>query len=183
MADLFESVDSVAKKMKFNAFANLLEKISKVDDLKNTAGKIEEKKRLINKFIEYWRHETVTSDDSNKIDDNFYPAMRLLLPHDDRRVYGLKETKLANYLIDVLCISKTSIDGKKLLHYRAPQNAKSDGDFASVAFFVLKSRCKENVTLSIDEVNTHLDIIATNNAKGIVCRAKFLNSSQFVYFT
>jgi DNA ligase-4 len=35
-----------------------------------------------------------------------------------------------------------------------------------VAYFVLKSRCQEESTLSIEEVNAHLDIIANNNAKG-----------------
>jgi DNA ligase-4 len=42
----------------------------------------------------------------------------------------------------------------------------SDGDFASVAYFVLKNRCQESNTLSIADVNEHLDIIAAQNAKG-----------------
>ncbi len=163
-----DPTDSVSKKIKFNLFANLLEKMSNIDDMKNLSGKTEDKKRLLTKFIEYWRQEgTVVNTGGTKVDDNFYPVMRLLLPNDDRRIYGLKEAKLANYLIDVLCISKASIDGKKLLHYRAPQHVKSDGDFASVAFFVLKSRCKESVTLTIAEVNAHLDTISANNAKGV----------------
>lgn len=92
--------------------------------------------------------------------------MRLLLPGDDRRVYGLKEVKLAKYLIEALCIASKSDDALKLMNYRAPGNAKSDGDFASVAYFVLKNRCREDITLSIAEVNNHLDIISSSNSRG-----------------
>lgn len=52
------------------------------------------------------------------------------------------------------------------MNYRAPQNVKSEGDFASVAYFVLKNRCIDECKLSIDEVNKHLDNISINNAKG-----------------
>ena len=90
----------------------------------------------------------------------------MVRPRHDRRVYGLKETKLAKYLIDALCIAPKSDDAQKLLNYRAPTNVKSDGDFASVAFFVLKNRCQEDSTLTIHEVNHHLDIISYNNARG-----------------
>lgn len=38
------------------------------------------------------------------------------------------------------------------------------GDFASVAYFVLKNRCPEKGTLTIHEVNECLNGIATNNA-------------------
>lgn len=92
--------------------------------------------------------------------------MRLLLPGDDKRIYGLKEKKLADYLINVLAIDKKSNDALKLLHYRAPQNVKSDGDFASVAYFVFKNRCKDNLTMTIEQINYHLDNISINNAKG-----------------
>jgi DNA ligase-4 len=42
---------------------------------------------------------------------------------------------------------------------------QSVGDFASVAYFVLKNRCPEKGTLTIQEVNEHLDSISVNNAK------------------
>jgi DNA ligase-4 len=38
------------------------------------------------------------------------------------------------------------------------------GDFASVAYYVLKNRCPEKGTLNIKEVNDCLDGIAVNNA-------------------
>ena len=41
-----------------------------------------------------------------------------------------------------------------------------EGDFASVAFFVLKNRCQETNTLTIEEINDYLDKIAFNTSKG-----------------
>ncbi|KAL5496619.1 hypothetical protein EMCRGX_G012937 [Ephydatia muelleri] len=78
--------------------------------------------------------------------DTFFAIMRLLLPELDRArpAYGMKETALAKHYIEVLNISKESIDAQKLLHYRAPQIAKEKaGDFADVAYFILKSRVRK----------------------------------------
>ena len=54
--------------------------------------------------------------------------MRLLLPQMDkeRLAYGMKETALAKYYIDILSISKESPAAQKLLNYRAPAAAKQD---------------------------------------------------------
>lgn len=38
------------------------------------------------------------------------------------------------------------------------------GDFANIAYFVLKNRCPEKGTLTIADVNTSLDAIAVNNS-------------------
>lgn len=38
------------------------------------------------------------------------------------------------------------------------------GDFAEVAFFVLKKRCSEGRTLTVDQVNVHLDNLAFKHA-------------------
>ena len=176
----------VASNIKFSSLAGLFEKISKIGEVKggrgpNGLGKNEEKKRLLQNYHKYWRD--VSNDLNGKlaaeaesspkksnvatvVDSNYFSVMRLLLPGDDRRIYGLKESKLAISLISALSISKNTDDGLKLINYRAPANVKSDGDFASVAFFVLKSRCQENITLSLHEINQNLDIIAINNAKG-----------------
>lgn len=35
-----------------------------------------------------------------------------------------------------------------------------------MAYFILKNRCQESNTLSIEEINSYLDTIAFNNAKG-----------------
>ncbi len=162
----------VANKISFKSFSNLLEQINKIDEStvkSRSIGKNEEKKRCLQKFNELWKTTAKNLESSNineKIDDNYFPVMRLLLPMDDRRIYGLKETKLAKYLIDALCIAPKSDDAIKLINYRAPNSVKAEGDFASVAYFVLKSRCQDLNTLSIDEVNMHLDIISLNNSKG-----------------
>lgn len=168
-----ETKPLVSSKINFKSFAVLLEKIAKIDDSKFTGtarggiGKNEEKKRTLKKFMEAWRATAKSSENKEEsLDDNFFPAIRLLLPGDDRRIYGLKEVKLAKYLIEALCIAPKSDDAQKLINYRAPSNVKSDGDFASVAYFVLKNRCREDITLSIAEVNHHLDIISMSNAKG-----------------
>eukprot|EP00731_Ephydatia_muelleri_P033435 Em0029g41a len=92
--------------------------------------------------------------------------MRLLLPELDRArpAYGMKETALAKHYIEVLNISKESTDAQKLLHYRAPQIAKEEaGDFADVAYFVLKSRCQEKGSLTVAQVNQYLDDLANGN--------------------
>jgi hypothetical protein len=112
----------VGNHVHFSSFAVLLEKIAKIDEATNVKGKIEEKKRLIQQFLELWRDKAKqlkeTCKDGETVNDSFLPIMRFLLPDISGRVYGLKENKLANYLIEVLSISKNSVDGKKLLNYR-----------------------------------------------------------------
>ena len=166
------AVVSVSSKVSFKSFAKLLEQIINIDLTSANAraiGKNEEKKRTLQKFMERFRemakHISAEKKDI-KVDDNLFPIIRLLLPGDDRRTYGLKETKLAQYLIDALSIAKKSDDAQKLTNYRAPNNVKSEGDFASVAYLVLKNRTQDDSTLTIEEVNKHLNIISENNAKG-----------------
>ena len=83
-------------------------------------------------------------------------------------IYEIK-TALARHYIEILSIGKDSLDAKKLLNYKAPSHAlkvwsfcnmfmgifnynttdKCDstlqdaGDFAMVAYFVLKNRCPD----------------------------------------
>jgi hypothetical protein len=48
---------------------------------------------------------------------------------------------------------------------RAPKNAgKFAGDFAEVAFWVLKTRCPEGGNLNVEQVNMHLNNIALKHA-------------------
>ena len=112
----------VGNHVHFSSFAVLLEKIAKIDEATNIKGKIEEKKRLVQQFLELWRDKAKQLKNSCKegetVNESFLPIMRFLLPDIAGRVYGLKENKLANYLIEVLSISKNSTDGKKLLNYR-----------------------------------------------------------------
>ena len=176
-SDVKTLMTEVGSHINFSTFTGLLEKIVKFDDTNNRVqGKIEEKKRLVQQFLELWRDKAKElRKTGQQVNDSVLPLMKLLLPDIAGRTYGLKESKLANYLIDVLSISKTSTDAKKLLNYRAPHNAKSDGDFASVAYFVLKMRCLDK-TLSIEDVNKHLSLIAINNVKGKEGQKEVLNS-------
>ncbi|CAI8037333.1 DNA ligase 4, partial [Geodia barretti] len=111
----------VAAEVPFQDVCGLMERVQK------TSG-LEKKKRILASFLEKWReeHTRIHPTDSATTKDTFYPAMRLLLPHIDRArpAYGLKEVALAKHYIDILNISKESTDAQKLLHYRAPQNAK-----------------------------------------------------------
>ncbi|XP_065897200.1 DNA ligase 4-like isoform X2 [Dysidea avara] len=94
--------------------------------------------------------------------------MRLLIPHLDklRPAYGMKEVVLAKYYIEILNISKESADAKKLLNFRAPHAAKQDaGDFAAVAYFVLKNRCPEKGSLTVANVNSYLNDLCMANTK------------------
>ncbi|XP_031573134.1 DNA ligase 4-like [Actinia tenebrosa] len=99
--------------------------------------------------------------------DSLYPGIRLLLPHldKDRPAYGMKEVVLARYYIEILSIGKDSTDGRKLLNYRHPGASKQGalGDFASVAYFVLKNRCPEKGSFNVEQINKHLDDIAQAN--------------------
>ncbi|CAF1107169.1 unnamed protein product [Rotaria magnacalcarata] len=104
------------------------------------------------------------------LQDSFYSILRLLLPQSDREriAYGLKESKLGKHLVEVLSISKDSDDGKKLLNFRVQKNTRTQkgSDFAEVAYYVLKNRCNDDVTMSIWEINKILDEIAVENGKG-----------------
>jgi hypothetical protein len=116
----------VACNITFKVFTNLLEQINKIDDSpsssKRAIPKNEEKKRILQKFHEHWlscfkklKDQTHGSSESNP---NYFSIMRLLLPADDKRTYGLKEVRLAKYLIDALCIAPKSDDALKLINYR-----------------------------------------------------------------
>lgn len=152
---------TVASEVPFSELCGLLEKISK------TQGN-DKKKRILKDFIDKWReyHDKIHKGKKD-LNDSFYSAMRLLIPHleKERVAYGIKEHMLAKLLIEVLCLGKDSPDANRLLNYKAPKSAKMEaGDFASVAYYVLKNRCPEKGTLNIKEVNDCLDGIAVNNA-------------------
>lgn len=152
---------SVASNVKFSELCGLLEKINK------TQGN-DKKKRVLKDFIDKWRyfHQNLHKDDKDT-DDSFYPAIRLLLPHLERErvAYGIKEHTFAKLLIELMCLGKDSPDAHRLLNFKAPKAAQGDtGDFASVAYFVLKNRCPDQGSLTIAQVNHDLDAIALGNA-------------------
>ncbi|CAB3983648.1 DNA ligase 4 [Paramuricea clavata] len=150
---------TVASQVPFHDICSLLEKI-------HSNKGTDKKKGILRSFTGSWRetHNKIHGD--AKTDDSFFPAMRLLLPQFDkeRPAYGMKEAALARHYIEILSIGKDSLDAKKLLNYKAPTHALKDaGDFAMVAYFVLKNRCPEKGSLTIKQVNDLLDKVAMGN--------------------
>lgn len=152
---------SVASQVPFLHLCTTLEKIQK--------SKLRpEKSKILRYFIEKWRefHSALHKDNPKTI-DSFYPAMRLIVPpfERERMAYGIKESMLAKLYIDVLGLPKNGPEANKLLNYRAPTTSQGEaGDFAGMAYFVLKKRCTSQGNLSIKEVNDFLDSVATSNA-------------------
>lgn len=112
------------------------------------------RRAIIERYISRWRKE---------VGNDFYPALRLILPDKDRdrAMYGLKEKVLARYIIRILKIDKNSDDGFNLLNFKQPGQgtASRAGDFPARVYEVMKKRPSrsEPGSMSIDEVNNLLD--------------------------
>ncbi|XP_008323548.1 DNA ligase 4 isoform X2 [Cynoglossus semilaevis] len=156
-----EDGPSVASQVPFLHLCTALEKIQK--------SKLRpEKSKILGDLIKSWRDfHSVLHKGNLKTTDSFYPAMRLIVPpfERERMAYGIKESMLAKLYIDVLGLPKNGPEANKLLNYRAPTTSQGEaGDFAGMAYFVLKKRCTSQGNLSIKEVNDFLDSVAANNA-------------------
>ncbi|KAM9766683.1 DNA ligase 4 isoform 2-T4 [Menidia menidia] len=156
-----ESGPTVAAQVPFLHLCNTLEKIQK-------AKLRPEKSKILGDFIESWRkfHSALHKDDPHT-SDSFYPAMRLIVPafERERMAYGIKESMLAKLYIEVLGLPRNGPEALRLLNYRAPASSQGEaGDFAGVAYFVLRKRCSGQSSLSVAEVNGFLDSVAVNNA-------------------
>lgn len=152
---------AVAAQVPFRDLCGILEKIQKTKPRPD-------KSKILGEFIGSWRKfHSALHQDKRKTTDSFYPAMRLIVPpfERERMAYGIKESMLAKLYIDVLGLPKNGPEANKLLNYRAPTTSQGEaGDFAGMAYFVLKKRCTSEGTLSIKEVNDFLDSVAINNA-------------------
>lgn len=120
----------------------------------------EQRRHIIDRFITRWRKE---------VGNDFYPALRLILPDKDRDrgVYGLKENAIGKLLVKLMKIDKNSEDGYNLLHWKLPgQTAASRlaGDFAGRCFEVISKRPMriEVGDMTIAEVNEQLDLLAAS---------------------
>ncbi|PIK62711.1 putative DNA ligase 4 [Apostichopus japonicus] len=152
--------ETVATYIPFAELCGFLEKVQRKQGSDN-------KKAIFKSFLEKWREcHTQLHKNNPNVKDSFFPAMRLILPQleRERMAYGIKEHTLAKLYIEILGLAKESTDAKKLLNYRAPTAKQEAGDFASVAYFVLRNRCPEKGSLTIKEVNDCLDAVALNNA-------------------
>ncbi|XP_012878466.1 PREDICTED: DNA ligase 4 [Dipodomys ordii] len=155
------TLQTVAAHVPFADLCSTLERIQK------SKGR-EEKIRHFREFLDSWRkfHDALHKNKKD-VTDSFYPAMRLILPQleRERMAYGIKETMLAKLYIELLNLPKDGKDALKLLNYRTPTGARSDaGDFAMIAYFVLKPRCLQKGSLTIQQVNELLDSVASSNS-------------------
>jgi DNA ligase-4 len=117
----------------------------------------EARRNIIERYIQKWRKE---------VGNDFYPAMRLIIPEKDRdrAMYGLKEKAIAKILIKVTKINKDSEDAKSMMNWKLPGMfqrgiSSTAGDFAGRCFEVLSKRPlrSEVGDMSIAEVNSALD--------------------------
>jgi DNA ligase 4 len=113
---------------------------------------------IIERFVSRWRAE---------VGDDFYPALRLILPNQDRDrgVYGLKENAIGKLLVKVMKIDRNSDDGYSLLHWKLPGGSRASrmaGDFAGRCYEVLSKRPQitKPGDMRIAEVNVMLDRLA-----------------------
>lgn len=115
------------------------------------------KENIIERFISRWRTE---------VGNDFYPAIRLICPDQDRDrpMYGLKEKAIGKLLVKLLKISANSEDGYNLLNWKLPGKSgnRMAGDFPTVCFDILQKRAIRNKVgdMSIAEVNEMLDRLA-----------------------
>lgn len=117
----------------------------------------EAKRNIVERFIANWRKQ---------VGNDFYPAMRLIIPEKDREraMYGLKEKTIAKILIKLTRIGKDSDDAKHMLNWKLPSQLQkaptwTAGDFAGRCYEILSSRQlkTEYSDMSIAEVNNVLD--------------------------
>lgn len=118
----------------------------------------EQRHNIIERFFSRWR---------NEVGDDIYPAMRLIIPVQDRErgVFRLKEQAIAKLLIKLMKISPKSEDGHSLVNWKVPGKSASSrlaGDFAGRCFEALDKRPlrTEPGNLRIGEVNELLDRLA-----------------------
>lgn len=118
----------------------------------------EMRRNIIHRFMSRWR---------NEVGNDFYPAMRLILPEKDRDrpMYGLKEKAIGKLLVKLMKISPDSEDGYNLINWKLPGQsaaARLAGDFAGRCFEVLSKRTMRSTVgdMRIAEVNELLDKLA-----------------------
>ncbi|MCL7033412.1 hypothetical protein MKW94_001154 [Papaver nudicaule] len=110
-------------------------------------------------------------DNFCKTGDDYFGSIRLILPSLDRErgSYGLKESVLANCLIDAVGLSKDSEDAKKLINWRkgGSKTGFNVGNFGLVAAEVLQRRQGMiSGGLTIKELNCMLDRLASSENRG-----------------
>lgn len=129
----------------------------------------------------------------SEVGDDFYPALRLILPDKDRDrgVYGLKEHTIGKLLVKLMKIDRNSEDGYILLHWKLPGQTTASrmaGDFAGRCFEVLSKRQLRTGPgdMRIGEVNVLLDRLsgASGEAEQLPIFEKFyrrMNAEEMMW--
>lgn len=124
----------------------------------------EQRRNTIERFISRWRAE---------VGDDFYPALRLIIPGQDgdRGVYGLKESNIGKLLVKLMMIDKNSDDAQKVLQWKLPGQSRVNGmagDFAGRCFEVLSKRPMRTEVgdMTIVDVNVMLDKLSAASGEG-----------------
>ncbi|KAI0191583.1 DNA ligase I [Astrocystis sublimbata] len=112
----------------------------------------ENRRRVIDRFVSRWRHE---------VGNDFFPALRLILPTSDRErgIYGLKETAVARLLIKLMKLDRHSDDAQSMLKWKRPDQSHTAGDFVDRCYNVLSKRPMrvDPGDMRIADVNEMLD--------------------------
>ncbi|KAI0976366.1 ATP dependent DNA ligase domain-containing protein [Xylaria arbuscula] len=116
----------------------------------------EHRRRVIERFISRWRTE---------VGNDFFPALRLILPTSDRErgMYGLKETAIARLLIKLMRLDRHSDDAQSMLKWKRPDLSSTAGDFVDRCYNVLSKRPFriDPGDMRIADVNEMLDKLST----------------------
>ncbi|KAH0534504.1 DNA ligase 4 [Cotesia glomerata] len=166
---------SLASKIKFNEFCNLLEEI--------LSASPKNKVKILTDFLNKCREVGKELKDENPdADISLFPIMRLLLSTKDheRGPYGLKEKSLGILYVRVFCLGNSD-DAKQIINYREPteQKTPSSGDLAGKIYWILKRRQTKNICkLSIEQINSLLDKIAEKNRQNKSKDPEFIRIAQ-----
>eukprot|EP00760_Papus_ankaliazontas_P034983 PhM_4_TR7572/c1_g1_i1/m.7768/K10777/LIG4, DNL4; DNA ligase 4 len=146
-AETTTTVVGVDHRVSFRALCHLLEDVCRSRGTKQRVELIES----------LW--QTIRGND-------FYPFMRLLLPHLDtqRSTYGLKISKLAKIYIEILGLSPSSTDATRLMRWKDPTKSTVDvTHFSDVVFTILVNRAHGTASqnaLTVADINQRLDELA-----------------------
>ncbi|PSN66234.1 DNA ligase 4 [Corynespora cassiicola Philippines] len=125
----------------------------------------EVRRNIIERFMKRWRRD---------VGNDFFPAMRLILPDKDRdrAMYGLKEKTIAKILIKVTKVNKDAEDAKNMVNWKLPgqlnsASASSAGDFPARCYELLSKRQLKSTLgdMTIAEVNITLDQLSQVGAE------------------
>ncbi|KAI0103893.1 ATP dependent DNA ligase domain-containing protein [Nemania sp. FL0031] len=121
----------------------------------------EYRRRIIERFISKWRGE---------VGNDFFPALRLILPTSDRErgMYGLKESAIARLLIKLMNLDRHSDDAQSILKWKRPDQSSTAGDFVDRCYIVLSKRPMriDPGEMRIADVNEMLDrLVAASGEK------------------